>query len=132
MRQFAGETKAAPAPTTAAPTGNAGLDMTGFMGTARTKGWLVTITTDTITDIFVWGALPAGVADDATDDTWGTHQDRHGAYPDGKIGSALSVGTHHRVIDDLGMYYRVAFTKSAAGAVVTVKVTEICETTRGG
>jgi len=131
MREFAGDTIDAGTIGTAVPTGNVGIDMTAFNGTTRAKAWLVTIIVAVATtDITVYGALAQGNIDDSTDDIWGTHQDRHGAYPDGKLGSALAIGTHHRIIDDLGIYSRVAFVASSGAASVTIKLTEILEAGR--
>lgn len=114
----------------AAPTGNVGLDMTGFTGAARPKRWLLTISvTAAASNLTLWGALAAGAKNDATDDTWGVVQDRYKQFPLGVIGTAVPVGTYHFFVDDIGNFSRL-YCQNSAGTV-TLKVTEIYEMTRG-
>lgn len=107
---------------TADPTGNVGIVMrTAFPeGTMRPVKYLVTaVVTGAPTDLFVWGALAAGIIDDATDDVWGRFNDRRGTIVGGKLGSALAIGTHHFVVDDLGVFASIYFQRTA-GAVTVV------------
>lgn len=127
MRQITGVTKVLPLQA-GDPSAANGLDMTEFIGAMRPKKWLLTlVVTAAAADVFLWGAL--GDNDGSTaDNVWGLHNDRRGRIIEGKI-TAPPVGTHHYVLDDLGMYARLCL-KSAATATATL--TEIYENTRSG
>lgn len=109
-----------------APTGTAGVLMSQFHETARPRYWLITVVvTVAPSDVYVWGSIPAGTADDPTDDTWGLFQDEYKTFPLGKIATALPIGTFHFETQGLGLFSQVAFQKSAG--TVSVTVAEIYE-----
>lgn len=103
----------------AAPTGNVGLVLSTLLPeyTARRVKWLVTVVISggpaTIT---LWGALGAGVDGDATDDLWGKHNDKYGDITAGVLGTTIADGTHHFVVEDLGIYTRL-YVQNSAGTV---------------
>jgi hypothetical protein len=104
---------------TAAPTGNVGIDLSIAypQNIMRESKWLVTaVVTGAPSDLFVWGAGMVGNLDDSTDDRWGFHNDKYGRVLNGKLGSALAIGTHHFVVTDIAIYTRLYFQRSA-GAV---------------
>lgn len=116
-----------------APSGNVGIDMTLYLEGARARWWLITVViTGAAATPTVWGALPAGAPDDASDDFWGVLQDEFGTYPKGVLGTALPVGTYHFIIDGPGLFSRVFFTKGSGdgGATVNVHLTEIYDAER--
>ncbi len=114
----------------AAPVGAVGIDLRLFLEAARPRWWHVTVVvTVAPTDLYVWGALPQGAPDDATDDLWARHQDEFKAFPLGKIATALAPGVYHFITDGLGLYSRVYFQKSAG--TVTVTLSEILDADRG-
>ncbi len=116
--------------TTDPPVGDVGIDMTLFLEASRPRWWLVTVAvTDAPGTLYMWGALPMGVPDDASDDIWGFHQDEYGTFPIGVIATSLPVGTYHFMIDGFGLYSRVYFQKSAG--TMTVTLSEILEGGRG-
>lgn len=128
-KRIPGQNQVATDDSAVAPTGAVGIDMTMFQEAARPQWWLITVTvTVAPSDVFVWGALPAGVPDSAADDQWGLHQDEYKVLPLGKLATALPIGVYHFIIDGLGLYSRVYFQKSAG--TLSVKLTEILEATR--
>lgn len=105
----------------AAPTGDVGLELSGWVEmTSRPTKWLLTVvvTVGTATTT-LWGCTPAGVPDDSTDDVWGIYNDMHGRVKNGDIGggAALAVGTHHFIVDHLGIFSRVYVQFTGAGTV---------------
>lgn len=106
-----------------APSGAVGIDMLGFtQGTMRVRQWLITVVvTGGASDVFVWGDVAVGNADDPSDDVWGLHQDEYNTFPLGKIASALPIGTYHFITEGLGLYDRIYFQKSANTVDVTVR-----------
>lgn len=129
-KRILGQSQVATDDSNAAPTGAVGIDMTLFQEAARPRWWLMTVTiTVGASDVFVWGALPAGVADSAADDIWGLHQDEYKVLPLGKLGSAIPTGVYHFIVDGLGIYSRVYFQKSAG--TLSVKLSEILDAARG-
>lgn len=111
--------------------GNVGIEFRTMLGhrEMRPKKWLVTaVVTSAPSDLFIWGALAGGVIDDATDDKWGVHNDKYGRILAGKLGTALAVGTHHFIVEDIGIYTRVYFQKSAGA--IDVFLTDILESQR--
>ncbi len=111
---------------TAAPTGNVGVDMTLFLEASRPQWWLLTVVVSVgASDLHVWGALPAGVIDDSTDDLWGLYQDEFKTNPLGLIATALPTGTYHFLVDGLGLFSRVYFQSSAN--TVNVTLSEVLE-----
>lgn len=113
-----------------APSGDVGIDMTLFQEASRPRWWLITVViTSAASDLYVWGAMPDGDADNITDDVWGLHQDEYKTFPLGKIGTAIPTGTYHMITDGLGLYTRVYFQKSAG--TVNVTLSEILDAARG-
>lgn len=120
--------------TTAAPSGadakSIDLSIAYTYDVMRPDKWLVTaVVSSAPSDLFLWGLLAAGVMDDATDDLWGLHNDKYGVIKLGKLGTALAVGTHHFVVEDLGLYARLYFQRSAGA--VNVTITPILKSLRG-
>lgn len=112
------------------PVDDVGIDMTAIYSQSKPRWWLITVVvTVAPSDITVWGALAQGVPEDATDDVWGLHQDAYATFPHGRIATALPVGVYHFLTDNLGLYSRVYFQKSAG--TVFVQLTEVLEAGRG-
>ncbi len=104
------------------PTGAVGVDMTDLPGTLKPSLYLVTaVVTTGVSDLYIYGAVPVGVAEDNTDDQWGFINDKYNRIVAGKLGTALAVGTHHFIVEDLGIYTRVAFKKTANSVDVYVR-----------
>ena len=97
----------------------------------RPSRYLVTVVvTVAPSDLFMWGCvMHLGAVNTPADDQWGLHNGRYGVQANGKIGTALAVGTHHIVVTDVGIYTHLFFTKSAG--TVDVYVRPIYESTRG-
>lgn len=107
-----------------APSGAVGIDMTTDQqsGNARPSAFLVTaVVTTAPSDLILWGAAEAGPLTDGSDDVWGLFTDKRRAVIAGKIGSALAVGTHHILVEDVGIFRSLFFTKSAGNIDVTVR-----------
>lgn len=106
-----------------APSGAAGILLNNTtQGMVRPAKWLVTaIVTVAPSDLFVWGSAPYAVEASAADDEWGLVNDRFGSHPGGKLGTALAIGTHHFVCEDLGLFTQIAFQKSAGTVDVHVR-----------
>ena len=117
----------------AAPSGGVGVDLTSFIeaGNMRPSKWLITaVVTVAPSDLFLWGCvMHLQDVDTPADDQWGLHSTATGLQGQGKIGTALAVGTHHIVVDDVGVYTRLFLTKSAG--TVDVYVRPYLETGRG-
>jgi len=121
--QITAETASQAGLTTGAPSGNVGILLSsGFNYQAmRPKKWLVTaVVTSAPTDLFIWGAAAAGVIADSSDDRWGLVNDKYGRIVAGKLGTALAVGTHHFVVEDIGVYTRLYFQRTAGAADVFI------------
>lgn len=109
-------------PATAPDAATVGCDISSLPGAAKPINWLITITvTVAPSDVFLWGQVAAGVAGSAADDVWGLHNGRYGQHAGGKLGTALAIGTHHFVVEDLGVYRRIAFQKSAGTVSVVAR-----------
>lgn len=110
---------------TAAPSGGVGVDLTLFTeaGNMRPSKWLVTaVVTAAPSDLILYGCvMHLNDVDTPADDQWGLHNGKYGQWSNGKIGSALAVGTHHIVVEDLGVYTRLFFVKSAGTVDVYVR-----------
>jgi len=103
---IAGASQAASDASAADPTGLVGIDISSFIGQTKPRWWSVTLDVTFMTDdVYIWGAV--GVSDDPADDVWGLHQDPHGNFPIGHIGS-LAPGKYQFMVDGLGLYTRVA------------------------
>lgn len=107
-----------------APSGDVGIELSaGFEGTNRPTKYLVTaVVTAAPSDLFMWGCVMhlSGV-DTPADDQWGLHNNVYGTQANGKIGTALAVGTHHFVVEDVGLYARLMFQKSAGNIDIYVR-----------
>lgn len=118
---------------TAAPSGGVGIDLTLFdeTGQMRPSKWLITaVVTSAPSDLFLWGlVMHVGGVDTPNDDQWGLHSGKYGQQAQGKIGTALAVGTHHIVVEDVGAYTHLFFTKSAG--TVDVYLRPYIESDRG-
>lgn len=89
----------------------------GHHGGMRPASYLITVIVTISADLEMWGRV---------DEEWGLHSGRYGtAIGQGKIGVALSVGTHHIVVEDVGIYDELFFTTSVAAAATSVKVRPI-------
>ena len=117
---------------TSAPTGDVGIELSaGHEGNMRPSKYLVTaVVTVATTDLFMYGCvMHLGAVDTPNDDQWGLHNNVYGTQINGKIGAGLVVGTHHFVVEDVGVYTRLFFTRSAGA--VDVYVRPIYESSRG-
>lgn len=112
---------------TDAPSGDdaESIDLTGnHDGGYRPDQYLVTaVVTSAPSDLFVWGLVMhgSGAIDTPSDDLWGLHNNRYGTQVNGKIGTALAVGTHHFVLKDIGIYTRLYFQRSAGAVAIHVR-----------
>lgn len=114
-----------PTVTTAAPTGDVGVNIgTNFV--YNTAGWRQVLLTVAISggasDVKLWVRLTRG-AGDASDDTWGLFQDQYGVVKFGIVATALAVGTYHFMIPDVGGFAALYVQKSAN--TVTASVTPV-------
>lgn len=125
MKQILGTVQSMLAIGTAAPTGGAGIDLTLFTegGNMRPSKWLVTaVVTSAPSDLLLYGlVMHLGDVDTPADDQWGLHTHGHFAVSQGKIGTALAVGTHHIVIEDVGIYTHLFFARSAGAVDIYVR-----------
>lgn len=98
-----------------APTGNVGIGLSNpQLGTARPSAYIITaVVTVAPSDLIMWGCVVEGVSGDRSDDIWGMFSDKRGNNKQGKIGTALAIGTHHILVEDAGIFAAVFFTKSA-------------------
>lgn len=122
--QQLGDVQASAAIGTAAPSGDVGIELSqGWPGGARPTSYLVTaVVTGGASDLFMWGCVRhLGAGDTPADDQWGLHNNRYGTQASGKIGTALAAGTHHIVVEDVGIYTRLFFTKSANNIDIYVR-----------
>lgn len=116
-----GEVLSLPNIGTVAPTGAVGIHLTALPGAMKPSSFLVTaVVTSAPSDLFIWGCAPDGDPGDETDDRWGVINDKFGRVVAGKLGTALAVGTHHFIVDDIGIFHRLSFTKSAGAVDVYV------------
>lgn len=89
----------------------------GHRGGMRPTSYLVTAVIAVQGDLLMWGRV---------DGVWGLHSGRYGAgIGQGKIGVALAVGTHHIVVEDVGLYDELFFTTSVADGATSVDVRPI-------
>lgn len=96
------------------------IDLTVLPGNMKPSAYLITaVVTVAVSDLSVWGCSAQGVVNDETDDKWGLFNDRYGNGP--KLGTGLAVGTHHFVREDLGLFQRIYFQKSAGTIDVYVR-----------
>lgn len=120
MRELTGDKKTITNIGAGAPAGNVGLELTDWAEhTARPRRWLLTIVVAVApSTCLLWGATPGGVADDSTDDIWGLHNDRYGRIVGGNpiTTGTLAIGTHHFIVDNIGVYTRI-YLQSSAGTV---------------
>jgi hypothetical protein len=115
----------------AIPSGNVGIALGSAYpyNTMRPAKWLVTaVVTSAPSDLFIWGALGAGVIADSTDDKWGLHNDKYGRIITGRLGTAIGIGTHHFIVENIACYTRLFFSKSAGS--IDVFITPILESKR--
>lgn len=104
---------------TIAPVGDAAgrIDLgSGHRGGMRPSSYLITAVVEVgASDLIMYGRV---------DSVWGLHTGRYGLPSQGKIGTALAVGTHHIVVEDVGLYDELFFAKSA-NTISSVKVTPV-------
>lgn len=92
----------------------------GHFGMMRPGRYLVTaVVTGGASDLYIYGRVAVGDSDQS-DDRWGLHNDARGRILNGKLGTALATGTHHFIVEDIGLYGAVFFTKSANSVDVYV------------
>lgn len=128
MKQIVGVTVSQLALTTSPPSGAVGIDLAQSYpeNTMRPMKWLITaIVTVASSNLIVWGSLAQGVIDISADDKWGQHNDKYGLSKNGILGTALAVGTQHFVFEDVAIYDRLYFQKSAG--TIDVYLTPIYE-----
>lgn len=121
--QLPAESITAPDIPNTSPSGAVGIDLSVQLPEymMRPDKWLVTaVVTVAPSDLTLWGALAAGAALSAADDVWGLHNDKYLVIKNGKIATALPVGSHHFIVCDIGVYARLYFQKSAGTVSVTI------------
>lgn len=107
-----------------APSGDVGLEMaTGMRGALRPSLYAITVVvTVAPADVLMYGCIMhLGAVDTPADDQWGLVNDRYKTVVNGVLGTALAIGTHHFVVEDLGIFGRLYFTKSAGTVNVFVR-----------
>jgi hypothetical protein len=112
--------------------GDVGIELSlGYEGNARPSEYLVTaVVTGAPSDLIMYGCvMHGGGVDTPADDLWGLHNNVYGTQLNGKLGTALVVGTHHFVVKDVGVYTRLFFVKSAGN--VDIHIRPILYTGRG-
>jgi hypothetical protein len=130
-KQIPGETLAHEPLTNSAPAANVGVELNLVPGATKPSLWIVTVTiAGAISDLFLWGLLAGGAANDVADDVWGLVEDVRDRAPLGKLGTALPVGSYHFIVADLGVFLRVYLQKTGAGTA-TATVTPIYFANRG-
>lgn len=89
----------------------------GHRGGLRPSSYLITAVVSVgASDLIMYGRV---------DGVWGLHSGRYSTTgAQGKIGAALAIGTHHIVVEDVGLYDELFFLKSA-NTIASVKVTPI-------
>lgn len=82
-------------------------------GGLRPASYLITaVVTVAPSDLFMYGRV---------DTVWGLHSGRYNVTStQGKIGTALAVGVHHIIVEDVGLYDELFFIKSAGNIDVSV------------
>lgn len=96
------------------------IDLTALPGNMKPSSYLITaVVTGGASNLTMWGCSAQGVPNDETDDKWGHINDRYGNGP--QIGTALAVGTHHFIREDLGVFQRLYFQKSANAIDIYVR-----------
>lgn len=107
---------------TVAPVGDVGIDLKSLPGGLKPSTYLITaVVTVAPSNLICWGLVADGVSGDETDDQWGLFNDKRGSVVNGVIGTALAVGTHHIVVEDLGGFHKLFFTRSAGAVSVYVR-----------
>lgn len=105
-----------------APVGDVGVDLKELPDTARPTTYLITaVVTAAPSDLTIWGLQALGASGDVASDAWGMFNDKRGRVLSGKLGTALVVGTHHFIVEDLGVFHKLYFQKSAGAIDVTVQ-----------
>lgn len=89
----------------------------GHRGGMRPSSYLITAVVETgVADLIMYGRV---------DGVWGLHSGRYSVLgAQGVIGDNLAVGTHHIVVEDVGLYDELFFVKSANN-ITSVKVRPI-------
>lgn len=89
-------------------------------GLLRPSRYLITaVVTSAPSDLYVYARAAIGSADN-TNDRWGLYNDMFGRVVAGKLGTTLAVGTHHFVLENIGIFSELWFTKSAGAIDVYV------------
>lgn len=118
-----------PAVTTAAPTGDVGVNI-GTSFSYVTGGWrkmtLTVVVSGGASDVKLWVRVKGGDGTPAQG-IWGLFQDQYGIVRLGVVATALPVGTYHFVIPDVGGFAALYIQKSAN--TVTALLTPIQEGT---
>lgn len=95
---------------------------TGQFGGAKPNTYMITcIVTVAPSDVNLWVEQAHGDPTTEADNIWSLFNDKYGTVKLGKLGTALAIGNHTFVVEDLGVYRRLYFTKSAGTVDVHVR-----------
>lgn len=104
------------------PDGDVGFNFSEMPDTTRPSIYIVTaVISDAASTIYMWGQRAVGAADNVSDDQWGLFNDKYGTIKLGVLGTTIPTGTHHWIIEDLGVFRAIYFQKSAGNVNVYVQ-----------